>query len=499
MKFIRFGSALLAAIFMLSLCCPVSAAETLTPLEQTIVDACTYGQEADISEYKISAKALADLYAELFSRGVLPWYADTQYQYTFNEETGIVVLFQPETATAEAVDMAAYEQRVAQILAEQVHEGMEDWQIALALHDYLIVNAKYDESLLKLSGYDLLVNGTAVCSGYTSAYQDLLQRAGIECRYVISEQMDHAWNIVKIDGQWYHVDLTWDDPTPDSEGFADHKYFLVTDAEISAGEKPHYGWDSPIKCTDTRFSREFWRDVTSPILFESADTCYVMRFNDWAGTLYRREIKTGEEQIIYAEDASALDIGFGKYHYEHHGLSLRDGRLWFCSTDKVYSIKTDGTDLQTHYTNTGNTYIYSTHAGEDALKLTLMTHEGKSSAQQFPLEPAGGHVHVFVQTVIKPTCKAPGYTTSVCSCGLKCISTPTAVLDHNYKKAEETAPKLVQPGRITYVCRDCDYTYTEEIPPLTVFEVLLKSAYIAGPVVLAAIVIVPLLFRKKRR
>lgn len=490
---------LTTAVLLLALAAPVLAAQPLPPLEDVIVNACVYGQEADISEYKISAKALADLYAELFSRGVLPWYADTQYQYTFNEETGIVVLFQPETTTAEAVDMAAYEQKVAQILSEQIHEGMEDWQIALALHDYLIVNAKYDESLLKLSGYDLLVNGTAVCSGYTSAYQDLLQRAGIECRYVISEQMDHAWNIVKIGGQWYHVDLTWDDPTPNSEGFVDHKYFLVTDEEISASEKPHYGWDSDIKCTDTRFSQGFWRDVTSPILFESADFCYLVRFQDWISTLYRREIKSGEERLVYTVEASALDIGFGKYHYEHHGLSLRDGRLWFCSSDKVFSIRTDGGDLQTHYTNTGNTYIYSIHAGEEALNLTLMTHEGKSSSQQVKLEPTGAHVHIFVQAVIKPTCTVPGYTTSVCECGLKCTSTPTAVLAHNYKETGKTAPNLFRPGQISYICRDCDYAYTEEIPPLTIFEVLLKSAYIAVPIALVMLVVVPLLFLKKRR
>ena len=493
----RLFSILAVLVLAISLVIPVNAAQPLPPIEDAIINACTYGQEVDLSQYGISVNRLTALYTDLLMQGKLPWFASSEYGYSYNEETNLVSLFQPEIL--KGIDMTAYEQKVAQILAEQIHEGMEDWQIALALHDYLIVNAEYDENLLKLSGYNLLVDGSAVCSGYTAAYQDLMQRAGIECRYVISESMDHAWNQVKIDGKWYHVDLTWDDPTPNCEGFVDHTYFLVTDQEISAGKKPHYGWDSDISCTDTRFSDGFWRNISSPILFESADICYLMRFEDWASKLCRRDIKTGTEKVLYAEDAPGLDIGFGEYKYEHHGLSLRGGRLWFCSTSQVFSVSTDGSDRQTHYTNTGNTYIYSIHAGDAALKLTLMTHRGEASSQEVPLTPIGGHVHNFTDTVTKPTCQAPGYTTSVCGCGLECTSAPTATLEHDYKKADEKAPTLSEAGYISYVCRDCGYEHTEQLPALEVFDVLMENIYIVGAVGLAVVVGIPLLLRRKRR
>lgn len=492
----RLLSALVAVIIILSLCCPVYGAEPLPPIEDVMVDACIYGQETDISQYGISADRLAELFAELFSLGKLPWYTVTEYGFTYNEETEVVTLFQPETLD---VDITAYEEKVTQILAEQIHEGMTDWQIALALHDYLIVNATYDESLNKLSAYDLLVEGSAVCSGYAVAYQDLMQRAGIECRYVISEAMDHAWNQVKIGGQWYHVDLTWDDPTPNGEGYVDHSYFLVTDQEIAGGKKPHYDWKSDIVCTDTRFSDAFWKDVTGAVLFESADVCYLVRFEDWASKLYRRDIKTGAETLLYAEEPETLNIGHGDYSYAHHGLSLREGRLWFCSASKVFSVKTDGTDLQTHYTNTGNTYIYSAYAGEDNLKLTLVTHTGTVSAKEIPLTYTGSHVHDFVRTVTKPTCQEPGYTTSVCSCGLECVSTPTATLEHDYKIAEEKAPSLTEAGYTTYVCRDCGYEHTEFLPAVGIFDVLMEHIYLAAGVGLAIVVAIPLLLRRKRR
>lgn len=496
---------LTAATLLLALAVPVCAAQPLPPIEDVIVNACIYGQEADISEYAITSEELGVLYADLFSRGKLPWYADAEFQYTYNDKTGLVGLFQPETNTASRVDMAAYEQAVAQILAEQIHDGMTDWQIALVLHDYLIVNGAYDDSLAKTTCYDFLVNGTAVCSGYTSAYQDLMLRAGIECRYVISEKMDHAWNQVKIGGKWYHVDLTWDDPSPDSPGFVDHTYFLLTDEELSTGKKPHYDWDSDIPCTDTRFSQGFWKDVTSPIVFESANTCYLMRFEDWAGRLCRRDIPTGAETTIYAEEKTSLDIGYGEYNYEHHGLTLRGGRLWFCTVSTVCSIKPDGTDLQTHYTNTTNTYIYSFHAGETVLQLSLTTHSGKSSLHTVVLAPTGEHVHYFKLTVTAPTCQEPGYTTSICDCGLECISTPVATLPHDYVQAEKTSPTLFRDGYTIYVCEDCGHSHTEALPRYNLLLTLAENIHVvyffsgAVTVGVAVIAVVCVLLRRKRQ
>ena len=88
-------------------------------------------------------------------------------------------------------------------------------------------------------------NNAAVCAGYARAMQYLLQKCGIECAEVVGdvrkdendEGGPHAWNIVKIDGEYYYVDTTWDDPSNNLEpgkgtakGFA---YFCVTTDEIS--------------------------------------------------------------------------------------------------------------------------------------------------------------------------------------------------------------------------------------------------------------------------
>ena len=90
------------------------------------------------------------------------------------------------------------------------------------VHDYLIDNITYDsDSNLDMSHsiYGALVNNLAVCDGYAKAYKYILDNIGISCVEVCGvaqnsngEIENHAWNDVLIGGNWYAVDVTWDDP-----------------------------------------------------------------------------------------------------------------------------------------------------------------------------------------------------------------------------------------------------------------------------------------------
>ena len=101
-----------------------------------------------------------------------------------------------------------------------IKPGMTDLDKALALHDYLVLHIAYaykDYINGSLGGnvyniYGALQEGKAVCQGYAYAYYILLNNVNIENRMVVSNNMNHAWNMLKIDGKWYHVDVTWDDP-----------------------------------------------------------------------------------------------------------------------------------------------------------------------------------------------------------------------------------------------------------------------------------------------
>lgn len=131
------------------------------------------------------------------------------------------------------------------LLGEIITEEMSDYEKELAVHDWMIAWAEYDQAALSsLPGaqptpdsdnpYGFFTGRAAICTGYTSTFQLLMDLLDIECVTVIGAAFgsteDHAWNMVRLDGDWYCVDVTWDDPvssTPVSPAAA-HMYFNVT-------------------------------------------------------------------------------------------------------------------------------------------------------------------------------------------------------------------------------------------------------------------------------
>lgn len=108
-----------------------------------------------------------------------------------------------------------------------------DFEKALWFHDWLINNACYDLTYSYYSADGVLIRGTGVCDSYSKAYIKLLNAVGISSTRVTNT--DHAWNLVKLDGDWYHIDPTWDDPvvsgkeTSKISGAEYHMYFGLPD------------------------------------------------------------------------------------------------------------------------------------------------------------------------------------------------------------------------------------------------------------------------------
>lgn len=113
------------------------------------------------------------------------------------------------------------------LLGEIITEEMSDYEKELAVHDWMIAWAEYDQAALSsLPGaqptpdsdnpYGFFTGRAAICTGYTSTFQLLMDLLDIECVTVegtaYNGTEDHAWNMVRLDGDWYCVDVTWDDP-----------------------------------------------------------------------------------------------------------------------------------------------------------------------------------------------------------------------------------------------------------------------------------------------
>lgn len=145
-----------------------------------------------------------------------------------NAFTGTVSI--PYTITYNVAQ--AVSDRVNSIYAACIDSGANgEYEIALWLHDWLTHNANYDYSYTEYQPDGVLLKGTGVCQSYALAYQLLLNRAGIQNTVISSNQMDHAWNLVQIDGEWCHVDCTWDDPG--TGGAECYTYFGMNDSLMS--------------------------------------------------------------------------------------------------------------------------------------------------------------------------------------------------------------------------------------------------------------------------
>ncbi|TYP71323.1 transglutaminase domain-containing protein [Paenibacillus methanolicus] len=127
-------------------------------------------------------------------------------------------------------------QKVAQALDEILTAGMNDHQKAKTIHDWIVTNIAYDTTLVSHSAFDGLSKGRTVCQGYALLTYEMMRQAGIPVRIVegSSRGQSHAWNLVRLGGQWYHMDTTWDDPVPDVKGRVVYNYYNVTDAQLRA-------------------------------------------------------------------------------------------------------------------------------------------------------------------------------------------------------------------------------------------------------------------------
>ncbi len=136
-------------------------------------------------------------------------------------------------------------EKIVDILAGTIDDSMDDYQKAIALHDYLTRNAQYDVSHALPNTYDpegVLMRGAGVCQSYAEAYSLLLDRIGIANTFEYGD--DHVWNMIYMNGSWYHVDVTWDDPLSATQGSSleqgtlsgreTHTYFGLTTEAIEA-------------------------------------------------------------------------------------------------------------------------------------------------------------------------------------------------------------------------------------------------------------------------
>ena len=239
----------------------------------------------------------------------------------------------------QVLEMRAEFRTRAQWYLDQVDEDMSDFDKALILHDALVLNSSY---LLSGETYDLMVNGQGKCYGYSEAYSYLLAQAGVNSEIVESAEMFHQWNKVEIDGKYYHVDVTWDDPTPDKPGFVKHTFFLLSDSAIEGYEaNPHYDYRSDFVSDDTRFDKMRYHRINTRMCHVGGDV-YVVDNNNPESS------ESGKHLLTYDLGADSFETVESftdeRWHadeglvWSNNYMSLEeyDGYLYMNTEKKIY-------------------------------------------------------------------------------------------------------------------------------------------------------------------
>ena len=201
------------------------------------------------------------------------------------------------------------EEKVRWVVKNYIRPEMTEREKALILHNWIVNNASYDDKISIHDSERILVDGKGVCEAYSFAYYYLLKEAGVAvCTMsgdtVPESDAGHEWNMVRIDGTWYHVDCTWDDPgtypmdAPCISGQERTKYFLLTDSEMAEDHQ----WESDYSADRGRMFKWY-----------NPETGEEVRQQDWDGEV---------RYLLNWEDMTAMAINI--VYDEQYAMSIPD-------------------------------------------------------------------------------------------------------------------------------------------------------------------------------
>ena len=392
--------------------------------------------------------------------------------------------------------------------------GMSDEEIVLAYHEYLTSTVAYayedyfNGTIAANHGYDMygaLVKHSCVCQGYAETMFYLLREAGLSCAIASSENINHAWNIVKIHGKWYHIDATWDDPVWDMPGRSYHDYFLVsfdtmnkntlinhtkdrTDMVVSA----QWG-DTYTTAVDTTYeSGKFWNGIEKSIFYKDGYWYSISEGSSKTSfNINKYQYSTNINKVLYSGTAKWTTPSGGYYPGVYSSIYLRGDNLYFTTPDSLNKIDITSTNViptelinirTQHNSSTGNNlYAFGEQYGKLVYFITdspniKKTKDSSNSSKynkeyaEYTFEMCISHKWDAGVVTKEPTYTSTGTKKYTCT---NCGETKTEAIaklvctNHAWDAGVVTKkPTYTSTGEKKYTCTNCGETKTETIAKL---------------------------------
>lgn len=209
----------------------------------------------------------------------------------YNKETGVVQSIRPKYVVSSWEEVLSGRETLAAGVKEytQATKGYAtDLEKLLVIHDKMVADCTYDMNAMDKNNAHLVPDSrrhaigvfrdkVAVCQGYSQALYMIAKELGIEMDFCYSESRNHMWNYVKLDGKWYHMDMTNDDPAL-SGGEAMHTYFMVSDdglkESVHGNDYRSFG-KGVLNCNDTSYETDYLFNIDVPFTaFRGNDGLY---------------------------------------------------------------------------------------------------------------------------------------------------------------------------------------------------------------------------------
>lgn len=268
----------------------------------------------DVSKYHVKWQEYFKIYNNLIENDCYVAFMTYYSMHPTTTRDSIEIL---QTITLSGADKEFTERykrmkKIIKHVLSRVTQDMTDIEKALVAHDYIVEHTVYDNFVVApYSASAALVNGKAICSGYTQALNVLLHEMGVTSYYLPSTPMNHGWAMAVLNGDLYHIDPTWDDTVSRKKNQTDHIFFVRNDAQFKYPDnvktKRHYGWVSytfVATSTSTKYDNWFCHDVLGKI------TCINTKWYYAEGNLIKRAKIDGTLMEVILVENTVITIEF---------------------------------------------------------------------------------------------------------------------------------------------------------------------------------------------
>lgn len=259
----------------------------------------------NVYQYRLTASEVNNIFNELKYADDTKWmvaayYSNLCFKYTTSGK--YVKSFSLSNVDSDvAARYKRLESNVSKIKAG-IESKMTDLDKVMYLHDSIVELASYKYVAYQSYGAGgILGDKIGVCAGYTKALNLLLADQNINAIYMSSDAIDHGWTAVYLDGQWYHIDSTWDDTRSSKSGLTSRKFFLRNDIEFVTNDKnSHVSWapwnfSGAVAATSTKFSNWYVHDIVGKMAFEDGYWYYV---DTKTNSIMQNTAEGGAEKVI---------------------------------------------------------------------------------------------------------------------------------------------------------------------------------------------------------